>query len=153
MPPPDSTSSCSISAPSEERNSFRSRCARTDAWATLTSGLRIASSALRQSATLSPSGTANGSISAGGRKVPERVSSGASPRAPLPPAAAAKAQARSAASRAPISSRRRSHANPQEPPTSTRTPIPSDSASVSVITRPFRVPTDCDRRRIARASA
>ncbi len=47
----------------------------------------------------------------------------------------------------------RSQAKPQAPPTSTRTPIPSLSESVRVSTRPFFVPTDCDRRTTARASA
>src|SRR5581483_2023552 len=105
----------------------------------------------RQRATLSSSETPSGSISTAGRKLPDRASTGARARRPLPPAAAAKAQARSAASRAPSGERRRSQANPQAPPT--RTPMPSVSASASVSTRPFLVPTACERRSTARASA
>ena len=62
------------------------------------------------------------------------------------PLARANSTARSAASRAPTSSSRRSHAKPQAPSTSTRTPIPAVSASSTESTRPFRVETDCERR-------
>ena len=153
MPPPHWTSSWSTSIPSEETKSFRSLWARSDASATLTSAWRSDSSIRKQSATFSSSGTAKGSRSTGVRYEPERASIGASARGRVRPAAAANPQARSAASRAPSGESRRSEANPQAPPTSTRTPIPSLSLSVSVWTRPFFVPTDCERRTAARASA
>ena len=153
MPAPVSTSSCSISAPSEVTSSLCSRWARTNASVTFTSACRSASSARRQSATLSESETANGSCSTGVRYVPLVAASGASAFPSRPPAARAKAHARSAASRAPSASRRRSHAKPHAPPTRTRTPIPSLSRSVTFSTRPFLVETPCARPTTARASA
>ena len=63
-------------------------------------------------------------------------------------------QARAARPRArPPESRRRSQAKPQAPPTRTRTPIPSLSASLTVSTWPFFVATVCARRSTTRASA
>ena len=120
---------------------------------TLTSGWRSASSARTHRSTFSESETANGSFSTGVRYVPLDAGTGASAFSRLPAAASANAQARSAASRAPSASRRRSQEKPQAPPTSTRTPIPSVSRSVTFSTRPFFVATACERRTTARASA
>src|SRR5437764_333590 len=125
MPPPHSTRSWSTEIPSEETSTFRSRIARTNAVVTLTSPFCIPSSAARQSAILSPSGTSIGSCSRGVRYSSCTGSTGASARSCLPGAALANEVARPAASRTPVSSRRRSHAKPQAPSTSTLTAIPS----------------------------
>ena len=67
MPPPHSTSSCSIVTPSEVASTLCSRCARTMASVTLIFDWRMPSSARRQSSIFSVSGTSNGSRSIGVR--------------------------------------------------------------------------------------
>ena len=145
-------------ARSTRRRRRRTPCARAgrgpSAEVTLTSSCASACSARRQRSTLSASGTANGSRSTGVRNSPRAGSSGrelaavparrrlgergrlAAPPPRRPPGRAA--------------GRRRS---PRRRPTSTRTPMPSVSWSSSRSTRPFLVPTTCERRTTTRASA
>ena len=65
MPPPHSTKRCVTLAPSEERKTRCSRIALTVASVIFTSGRRMPSSARRQSAIFSSSGTSTGSRSIG----------------------------------------------------------------------------------------
>ena len=152
-PAPHSTTSCSTSVPAEVTRCLRCDRARADADVTFTSVWRAASSARRQSSILSASETANGSRSTWVAYEPEAGSTGARLRPFRVGVARANPVARAAASRAPDSSSRLEQAKPQAPSTSTRTPMPSLSASSSVSTRPFFVDTCWPRSTTARASA
>ena len=130
-----------------------SRWARMIATVTLTSPCLMPSSARRQRSIFSVSGTAKGSRSSGVRYSPVCASTGARFVWCRPGAARANSTARSAESRAPVSSSRPAPANPQAPSTSTRTPMPSLSVSLRSSTWPFFVITYWRRSETARASA
>src|SRR5688572_4285676 len=117
---------------------------------------RIAASlAERSSATLSSIGTSTGSVCTGVRQVPTTGCTGASSTGRF--CALRAARAMRAASRAASCTASRViwlvAANPHDPFTSARTPMPYDSESLTAVTCRSRVATNCRRYRPTRASA
>ena len=141
MPPPHSTISCSMSAPSEETSTLCSRCARTNAVRDLHARARerllgaqaevdLVAERHRERIAARPASCTS----------PRCGSTGASSRRAARPAAPSRTRTRAARRRARrLRSSRRSQAKPQAPSTSTRTPIPSLSSRRPCSTRPFFV--------------
>ncbi len=140
MPPPHSTRSCVHAAPSLDANAevWRRRLDSAAVCTMRSSPCRPASAAT-SSSSRSSSGIPNGSISHGPLQCPRAGASGVMGRSAAAGIARATRRAAVRARSAPSRVASRVAANPQAPPTRTRTPMPSPDCASTRSTCPLRI--------------